>query len=981
VDAQRWTLIQSLYHAALGKEPGERAAYLAAACADDPTLRSEIESLLGFADTPLTSPAELSKMPELLKKITGIAPSYEGEPVEPAAAGIPALPATIARYRILRPLGQGGMGVVYEAEDLKLRRRVALKFLPQELAKHSLALERFKREAWAASTLNHSNICTIYDIDEHEGLPFIAMELLEGATLRHHIGKPLKLEQLLELAIQIAGGLDAAHQRAIIHRDIKPANIFVTTRGQVKILDFGLAKLALVSRRLGEATEGLTTATVSVREEDLTSPGMVIGTLPYMSPEQIEGQEADARTDIFAFGAVLYEMLTGKRAFEGESQARLISSILKDNPRPVTELSPLTPPFLELIVRKCLAKDPAERWQSARDLLDALRWIRDVSLTGVVAPRTRWRERIAWALVAIAALATLGTRAVRRAGPEPRGVSRFAVILPAGQALTRGGRHVVAISPDGTKVAYVANQQIYLRAQNQLDALPIRGTNEDPTELFFSPDGQWLGYFASGYLKKIVVSGGAPVTLCEIGNPYGAVWIGDRILVGAGPRGLLEVAAAGGTPKTLVSTDAQKAEALHGPQLLPGSEALLFTVRTGASRWDDGQIVVQSVKGGLRKVVVQGGTDGRFLPTGHLVYARDGILFAVPFDPQHLETMGGAMVMVDGVVESFGGGTGAAQFGVSSTGTLVYVAGGANPKRNLLWLDREGREEILPIEPRSYVYPRISPDGTRVALDMREQPDNAIWIWNFARETLTRLTFEKDALNGVWTPDGKRIIFGARQAVTRSLFWRLADGTGAAEQLTKATAAQFPQSVSPDGRLVVFRQDTAEAGGPTDLMLLPLAGNRQPTPLVPSQGSFKQRDGEISRDGKWLAYQSNESGQSEIYVRPFPEVGRGRWQVSNGGGTQPAWSRSGQELYYVTTDHYLAQVSVSSAAGFAFSKPVTVLDVRQFFVRSPGRSYDISPDGKRFLMIRDSAARGVQAQLVIVEHWFDELRSRMTVAR
>jgi serine/threonine-protein kinase len=358
-----------------------------------------------------------------------------------------------------------------------------------------------------------------------------------------------------------------------------------------------------------------------------------------------------------------------------------------------------------------------------------------------------------------------------------------------------------------------------------------------------------------------------------------------------------------------------------------------------------------------------------------LVYARDGVLFAQRFDPRQFDALGGAIAAVDGVVESFGGGTGAAHFGVSTTGSLVYVAGSGMSKRGLTWVDREGREEPLPIEPRPYVYPRISPDGSRVALDVRDQ-DNAVWIWTFATETLKRLTFEKDSLNAIWTPDGARIVFSSGQAGTRSLFWKAADGNGAIEQLTQTTRTQFPQSVSPDGRLLVFRQEK-DPGGPSDLMRLPLAGSRDPAILVPSQGSFQPRDAEISPDGRWLAYQSNESGVFEIYVQAFPEVGSGRWQISSGGGTQPVWGRTGRELFYVTSGRHLASVQIESSGSFAASKPASILDVQRFEVRSPGRSYDISPDGRRFLMIRELARQGAQPELVVVQHWVDELRSRL----
>ena len=566
---------------------------------------------------------------------------------------------------------------------------------------------------------------------------------------------------------------------------------------------------------------------------------------------------------------------------------------------------------------------------------------------------------------------------------------RRSVTLTYGSTGT--GRHAVAISPLGTHIAYSANGRLNLRALDQIDPSPVRGTEGDVAAAtsgrspFFSPDGQWLGFWHDGQLKKVSVTGGAPVALCAVDIPWGASWgADDTILFGQGPKGIMRVSAAGGTPEVLITVDA--GQSAHGPQMLPGGRAVLLTLRPqGAQAWDDSQIVVQSLDTNERKVLINGGTDARYVPTGHLVYALQGTLLAVPFDLEALEVTGGPVPLVEEVGRTSAEQTGAAHFSTSRDGTLVYISDTSGAiialRRSLVWVDRQGREEPLKAPVRSYRYPRLSPDGQRVALDIADEQRD-IWIWHLAGETLTRLTLDPaQEQYGVWTPDSRRIVFSSSRVVgIPNLFWQAADGTGAVERLTESQNPQFPMTVSPDGMSLVVRED--RQGQFSDLMLLPLQGERRLAPLV--QTPFRELNAEISPDGRWIAYQSAESGRDEIYVRPFPDVNEGRWQVSTGGGTRPLWARSGQELFYITAlDDTLMSTAISGTPVFKSSNPTKVFDMPAYSVggntANIGRTYDVSPDGRRFLMIKQAAGEQTAArpQILVVQNWFEELKRRV----
>jgi eukaryotic-like serine/threonine-protein kinase len=806
-------------------------------------------------------------------------------------------------YEILSAIGAGGMGEVYRARDPRLDRIVAVKILPDHLSDRAELRERFEREARTVASLNHAHICTLYDIGQQDGTDFLVMEYLEGETLAERLKKgPLPLDQVLQYAIEISDALDKAHRKGITHRDLKPGNIMLTKSG-TKLLDFGLAKLR------GPQAAVANLSALPTERSSLTAQGTILGTLQYMAPEQLEGKEADARTDIFAFGVVVYEMATSKKAFEGKSQASLVAKILETDPPPISSLQPMTPPALDRVVKKCLRKEPEERWQNAHDITDELKWIAEGSSqsglsTNHMTPAPRnWNKVMLWSATVLAGFIVVGLTVwnLRLASsPPPRPVTRFTISLPAGQHLVGLDTPAIALSPDGTRLAYIAAQgnglpQLYLRVMASPDARPIPGT-EGATDPFFSPDGQWLGFFTGGKLKKVSVSGGAAVTLGDAMNPQGSSWSSQGMIAfGSEPASvLLQVSDAGGTPQAL--THLEKGETDHDwPEFFPGDKTVLFAA-SGDDR-ANGQVAIQSLATGVRHNLMQGATHPHYAPSGQLVYAQGGNLIAVPFDLRRLEVTGGAVPVVEGVLQSTT--SGATQYSLSATGSLAYVSGvaQATEQRSLVWVSRNGTGQPLPIPLHEYLTPRLSPDGRRLAVRMSDQ----VWLYDLSRGTQTRFTFEGGENGGpLWTPDGKRISFESTNEGASDIFWQMADGSGGLERLITSAYPQAPSSWSPDGQLLAFVRFNSNKR--LEIWVLRL-GDRKAQPFL--QTRFDEAAPQFSNDGRWLAYMSNESGRYEVYVQPYPGPG-GKWQISTEGGTEPIWNPNGRELFYRSGDKMMA---------------------------------------------------------------------------
>jgi Tol biopolymer transport system component/predicted Ser/Thr protein kinase len=885
-------------------------------------------------------------------------------------------------YEILSAIGAGGMGEVYKARDTRLDRIVAIKVLPTHLADRPELRERFEREAKTIASLNHPHICTLYDTGHQDGIDFLVMEYLEGETLAQRLLKgSLPLEQVLHYAIEIADALDKAHRKGVTHRDLKPGNIIITKTG-TKLLDFGLAKLKQQVAPANVPLSELPTA-----NDPLTAQGSIVGTLQYMAPEQLEGKEVDPRTDIFAFGAVVYEMATRKRAFEGSTQASVIGAILKDDPPPISSLQPMTPPALDRVVKRCLAKDPDERWQTARDLEVELKWIAEGGSQVTLAPidaakgiHTLGRRALILSVGIFflgAVIASLATWSLKPTPPQP--VSRTVITLPPDQQLTGlDAGPAVALSPDGTHLAYVARQggthQIYLRAMESLEAKPIPGT-EGAVNPFFSPDGQWVGFFAGGKLKKISVSGGAALTLGDAVNPRGANW-GNQGTITFAPTtnaALQQVPDAGGTPQPL--TRFEKGEASHRwPESLPGGKAVLFAAGQSGINFINAQVAAQSVGTGERRNLIQGGNYPRYAPSGHLVYAQGGSLMAVPFDPQRLAITGAAVPMVEGVLQSPTNGH--AQYSFSDTGSLVYVSGVVQGTQSrLVWVSRNGAEQPLAAPAHAFVFPRLSPDGRRVAVGIVEQ-ESQVWLYDLSRETLTRFTFEGNAnYNPVWTPDGKRIAFQSNKEGAPNVFWQLANGSGGLDRLTTSEYLQAPMSSSPDGQLLVFIE--VNPSTQRDIWVLRM-GDRKAQPFLRTR--FDETSPRFSPDGRWLAYISNESGRYEIYVQPYPGPG-GKWQISTEGGSEPAWNPNGRELFYRSGDKMMA-VEIATQPSFSAGTPRMLFEGRYEPAPVPIANYDVSPDGQRFLMVKpNEQAQLAPTQINIVLNWFEELKQKVPAGK
>jgi eukaryotic-like serine/threonine-protein kinase len=868
-------------------------------------------------------------------------------------------------YEILSGNGAGGMGEVYRARDTRLDRIVAIKVLPAHLADKPELRERFEREARTIASLNHPHICTLHDIGHQDGIDYLVMEYLEGETLATRLLKgPLPLEQVLRYAIEMADALDKAHRKGITHRDLKPGNIMLTKSG-AKLLDFGLAKLKQEASPAGAPLSQLPTA-----KDAITAQGTILGTLQYMAPEQLEGKQADARTDIFAFGAVVYEAATGKKAFEGQSQASVISAIMSSDPAPMSSLQPMTPPTLDRVVKKCLAKEPERRWQAASDVCDELKWIAEESAprtAPAVAPATavrvgrRWVAPLALACVFAAAIAVLAVWILKPAAPKP--VTRFAMSLPPGQRLDQGAP--VAISPDGTRLVYAAGPsilttQLYIRAMDGLEARPIPGT-EGGGDPFFSPDSQWIGFESRGPLMKVSVNGGVPVSLADatVASFFGASW-GSQGKIAFAPQAgspIQQIPDTGGSPQPL--TRLEKGENSHRwPEFLPGGKGVLFEVGQGVPS----KIAAQMPGTSEHRDLLPAGSFPRYAPSGHLIYLQGSNLMAVPFDPQRLAITGAAVPVMGGVLPG--------QYSFSSTGSLVYVPGSVEAAQlKLVWVDRKGAEQPVAAPAHNYVLPKVSPDGKRVAAGI-EEADSQIWLYDLGRDTVTRLTFEGSGnIDPVWTPDGKRVVF---KGTGNRLFWQPADGSAGAEPLTSSELAgnNVPGSWSPDGQVLAFMEINPDTG--YDIYTLPLKDGK-PQPFV--RTASLETAPRFSPDGHFIAYVSDESGRVEIYVRSYPGPG-GKWQISTEGGTEPVWNPKGRELFYRNGNKMVA-VDVSTQPTFSAGKPKMLFEGPYVPTPRSFPDYDVSPDGQRFLMLKANEQAQAPAQINVVLNWFEELKRRV----
>jgi Tol biopolymer transport system component len=900
-------------------------------------------------------------------------------------------------YEILSPLGAGGMGEVYKARDTRLDRTVAIKVLPASLAHDPEFRARFDREAQSISALNHPHICTLFDIGDADGSAYLVLEHLEGETLAERLTRgPLPVADALLIARQMAQALDKAHRQGIVHRDLKPANVFLV-RGpggapHCKLLDFGLAKPGVpvasgtFETRLATAPPPMASAT------PLTAQGTILGTFQYMAPEQIEGQDADARADIWAFGCVLYEMLTGRRAFEGKSQASLIASILERQPTPIAELQPLTPPALGRVVRTCLEKDPDNRFHTAHDLWLHLQWIEEGgSAAGIAAPVVAGRKRrshliTAGLVLGAAALTSAATWWLTPTVVDRQPVGRFSIPLPEGQVFTRAGRRVVAISPDGAKIAYIADQQIYVRSLHDLEPVAVRGTDVNPLDLVFSPDGASLAYFApaerSGDLKtatlrRVDLAGGTPRTLATAGASFGVRWDGDRIVFSLGDR-IVAVPDTGGDPQTLVTLEPHTSDRLGQPQLLDDGRTLLYTTYRLGGAVPEGKLVIKALPDGEPRVLIDG-ADGRLLTTGHLVWAREHVVYGQPFDRSTLQLTGSAVPLLERV--RYATTTGSSQLAVSDTGVLVHLPAGDPGPATLAWVDRKGNRTPTGLPPDHYAHPRLSPDGQRVAMDTTPSGAADILIWDIGRNTVSRVT-SGSSVDGlpVWTRDGRSLVFVSAPdlSTTGDLYRKPADGTGRIERLTNSQVWHFPQMVLPDGRILARL-----TAGRNQLFLIPPDAGATPEQLV-DEAIPNQNTGALSPDGRWLAYASTEgSTRSEIHVRPFPKTGGGHWRVSSDTGYRPVWSKSGRELFYhAANPDRLMRVEVlppDRNGAFASGNPSVVMNLAGYRNGSAfGSDWDITPDDQRFLMVAlldvDESRRN---SLTVVTNWFDELRSRV----
>ena len=895
---------------------------------------------------------------------------------------------TVGNYRITELIGAGGMGEVYRAQDVRLSRDVAIKALPDAFAQDAERLARFEREAKLLAALNHPNIASIYGLEQADGRPFLVMELVEGQALSDRLKKgPIPLDETLDICRRIAEGLEAAHEKGIIHRDLKPANVKVTPEGKVKILDFGLA------RALQDPSATADISLSPTISSNMTRAGVILGTAAYMSPEQAKMKTVDKRTDVWAFGCVLYECLTGQRAFQGENLAETIASVLKNDPD--WDLLPAeTPRSVRAVLRECLQKDPSRR---LRDVADAFIGIEELGaetsepVTSPARPGIWWVAGSAAAGAAVAALVSIALMwHFRSAAPAP--VTRSIIRIDPGQWLAgrarqadfwRPSRTAMTLSSDGRFIVYCAIEgspslqavsRLYIRRTDQMEAKAIAET-EGAMNPFLSPDDRWIGFWADGKLLKVPVEGGVPTALCDVPWPYGFSWGSDNQIVYARQEdtGLFWVSSDGGNPEALTVPDKSKEEYSHRlPHCLPGGKGILFTVMRHG--WDvQPHVAVLDLSTHKWRTLVEDASDARYVRTGHLVFLRQGTMMIAPFDLDRMEVTAQPVATVANVAQSLNTGntgydTAAGQFSISSSGSMIYVPGGILPDRenSLVWVDYEGKVQPITTFRAPFFAPRISPDGQHIAYSTLGKA-RQVWIYDLPRGTATRLTSEGMASWVAWAPDDRRLTFGWSRNGLANIYWEFADGSAPMERITESEYDQYPASWSHDGQTLAFVQNQLD--NRNDIMFLEVR-DRKVMPGLSSR--FQETYPEFSPDGRWIAYTSNESGRDEVYVQAFPGPG-GRVQISSEGGTEPVWSRSGKEIFYRQHDQVWA-TDVQIGSRLTAGKPRLLFERAGFGWGFPVRSWDISPDGRRFLMVRlDERKPQPVNEITLVQNWFDEL--------
>jgi eukaryotic-like serine/threonine-protein kinase len=885
-------------------------------------------------------------------------------------------------YEVTAQIGEGGMGQVYRATDTKLKRQVAIKILPPSLGADHDRLARFQREAEVLASLNHPNIAAIYGLEESSGVSALVMELIEGDDLSQRIARgAIPLDEALPIAKQIADALEAAHEQGIIHRDLKPANIKLRSDGTVKVLDFGLAKAL---EPASAASANVTASPTITSPAMMTGVGVILGTAAYMAPEQAKGRPADKRADIWALGCVLYEMVTGQRAFSGEDVAETLAHILTKEPD-WTALPASTPTPIRRLLRRCLEKDRRRRLADAADarleMDEALASSGDASAMSLPIQEAAWVRTLPWAVVGLLG-AGLGLVLVLWAPwrqTAPLGVTRSTITLSGATELALGGiGREIALSPDGRRLVYVGNNytQLFVRALDALEPVALATVSSGIFSPFFSSDGQWVGFFtgSSFELQKVAITGGAATKIARVdGIIRGATWAADDTITFATMNtdtGLQRVSAQSGSIDVLTRPDREHGEADHlWPEILPGGHAVLFTITSQTGGLDTAQVAVRDLRTGTQRVLVHGGSDAHYVTSGHLIYIAAGALRAIPFDVDRLETHGTAVSMLPLSTTALG----AANLAVANDGTLVYAD--TTNARTLVWVDRTGKEEAVGAPPRAYLQPRLSPDGKRIAVWSNDQT-NDISIWDLEKKTLTPLTLDPgEDQHPLWTQNGKRIIFSSNRSGGSGVFnlwWQAADGTGGPEPLSQSSEQGFASGITPDGTAVVFFRNQGTTG--RDLLRLALDEAHRVTPILAT--TVHETEGVVSPDGRWLAYESTMTGSKEIYVRPFPNVSDGQFRVSTTGGTRPLWAPSGKELFYIGVDGSLLQVSVEAKGATWNSRaPIKLFERRYFVGANSGRSYDVSLDGQRFLMIKGPGTdASASPSLILVQHWDAELK-------